>query len=106
MKRYNHDQMIQLYEQWKASGTSKMAFARSQQIAPSTFYYRANKIERTAVPSPAGFHRIDTEALHAGAHQGELMAAIEYPSGMRLELYSSFQQVSPSYTQLLKSLTS
>lgn len=106
MKRYNYDRMLQLYEQWKASGTSKMEFARSRQIAPNTFYYWTQKIEQATVVPASGFHRIDTEVLPLGTHQGELMAAIQYPSGIRLELYSSFQQVSASYTQLLKTLTS
>jgi hypothetical protein len=105
MDRYNDELMLPLYEQWKASGMSKMAFALSRQIAPNTFYYWTNKFERaTALPS-SGFHRIATDTLPVGTHQGELMAAIQYPSGIRLELYSSFQQVSTSYTQLLKTLT-
>ena len=33
------------------------------------------------------------------------MAAIDYPTGIRLELYSSFQQLSSSYVQMLKTLT-
>lgn len=106
MKRYTHKLMLPLYEQWKASGTSKLGFARSRQIAPNTFYYWMNKFERATVLPSSGFHRLDTESLQVDAPQGELMAAVHYPSGIRLEIYSSFQQVSTSYTQLLKTLIS
>lgn len=106
MKRYNRELMLPLYEQWQASGQSKKAFAISRHINHKTFYYWANKIERASVPSSSGFQRIEAGVLSVGAAQGELMAAVQYPSGVRLELYSSFQQVSPSYTRLLKTLIS
>ncbi len=86
MKRYKRELMLPLYEQWQESGRSKRSFAISHRIAPNTFYYWANKIERASAPSSSGFQRIESEVLSAGAAPGELMAAVQYPSGIRLEL--------------------
>jgi hypothetical protein len=103
MKRYDHDQMHVLFEQWLGSGLTKKDFALSHQINPVTFYYWAKKFEKTNTNPAAGFQRI-TISEPADNTQGELMAAIQYPSGTRLELYSSFQNLSDSYAKLLKSL--
>lgn len=105
MKRYNLGQMLPLYEQWSTSGTSKRDFAISRQIHPKTFYYWAKKIEQASVVPSSGFDRIEAVGINARANQGEIMAAVQYPCGTRLELYSSFQHLSASYVQLLKSLT-
>lgn len=104
MKRHDHEQMLNLYQQWQASGKSKTEFAEVHGIRPTTFYYWARKFEQVeSAPSP-GFQPIAIEEpLYK--NPGELMAAVQYPSGVRLELYSSFQEVSSSYAQLLKTLT-
>lgn len=104
MKRYTLPQMLPLYEQWSASGTSKRDFAISQQIRPNTFYYWVKKIEQTSAVPSSGFHRIETAEINADTGHGEIMAAVQYPCGTRLELYSSFQHLNASYTQLLKTL--
>ncbi|WP_339901018.1 hypothetical protein [uncultured Cyclobacterium sp.] len=52
--------------------------------------------------SASGFHPLPPPSYN---NKGELMAAIQYPSGVRLELYSSFQNLGSSYIGLLKSLT-
>jgi antitoxin component YwqK of YwqJK toxin-antitoxin module len=104
MKKHNHEQMLGLYEQWQASGKSKTEFAISQGIRPTTFYYWTRKFEQVGSGSASGFHRISIEEP-SYKNQGELMAAIQYPSGIRLELYSSFQNLNNSYVQLLKTLT-
>lgn len=102
--------MLSLYEQWQASGESKAHFAVSCGIRPSTFYYWARKFEQANIAvgqtgRPAsGFHHISIEGSSHN-NQGELIAAIDYPSGIRLKLYSSFQVLSNSYVQLLKTLT-
>lgn len=110
MKRNDHEQMLRLYEQWQASGESKIDFAVRHGIRRTTFYYWARKFEQAhlsdgqAEPASAsGFRRISIETPNNS--QGEVMAAIQYPSGIRLELYSSFQNLSSSYVQLLKTLT-
>lgn len=103
MKKHDHEQMLSLYSDWQASGKSKTDFAVSQGIRPTTFYYWTRKFEKEESGSASGFHRISTEDLSCGK-EGELMAAIQYPSGIRLELYSSFH-LSDSYLQLLKRLT-
>jgi hypothetical protein len=104
MKRYDRKQMQNLYEQWRASETSKIDFALTHQIRPATFYYWIRKFEKTVDGPATGFQRVSIEEpTHRS--QGELMAAIHYPSGIRLELYSSFRHLSHSYTELLKCLT-
>jgi hypothetical protein len=104
MKKHNYEQMLSLYSQWQASGKSKTEFAISQGIRPTTFYYWTRKFEQVEPDSASGFHRISIEEP-SYKNQEELMAAIQYPSGIRLELYSSFQNLSGSYVQLLKTLT-
>lgn len=113
MKKHDYEQMLRFYDQWQASSESKKDFAIRHSIRPSTFYYWTKKFERADLSegqaeavSVSGFHRISMEGA-SGMHQhrGELMAAIHYPSGTRLELYSSFQHLSNSYAQLLKTLT-
>lgn len=101
--------MLALYNQWQASGKSKTEFALNSGIRPTTFYYWTRKFEQALLPedqkeSTSGFHHISVEEP-AFKNQGELMAAIQYPSGTRLELYSSFQNLSSSYLELLKNLT-
>lgn len=108
-KRHDHEQMLCLYEQWQVSQESKTKFALRQGIRPSTFYYWTRKFEQSQLPgnkeeSISGFHHISIEEPDF-KNQGELMAAIQYPSGTRLELYSSFQNLSSSYVELLKTLT-
>jgi hypothetical protein len=104
MKRYDHDQMHILFEQWLVSGLTKKDFAINHQILPVTFYYWTRKFEQAGTSPGSGFQQI-TIAEPPNANQGELMAAIQYPSGIRLELYSSFRHLSDSYAELLKSLT-
>lgn len=111
MKRHDHEQMLRLYEQWQASGESKIDFAIRHGIRRTTFYYWTRKFDKAQLPdrqresdSTSGFHHISIERP-SHKSQGELMAAIQYPSGIRLELYSSFQNLSSSYVGLLKSLT-
>lgn len=109
MKKHNHEQMLSLYNQWQSSGESKKDFAVSHSIRPATFYYWTRKFEQPQRPdkqgeSTSGFHHLSIEAP-SHKDQGELMAAIQYPSGTRLELYSSFQHLSSSYVELLKTLT-
>lgn len=100
-KQHDQEQMLDLYHQWQTSGESKTIFALNHGIRPTTFYYWTRKFEQVNTDSSSGFHQIQT----AGSHPGELMAAIQYPSGTRLELYSSFQKLSNSSVQLLKTLT-
>lgn len=104
MKRQDQEQMLDLYEQWQSSGESKADFAVNHGIRPTTFYYWSRKFEQASLGTGSGFRRICIEET-AGNHEGELMAAIQYPSGTRLELYSSFQHLNSSYVELLKSLT-
>lgn len=105
MKRHDQKQMLCLYEQWQASGQSKTDFAVSHGIRPKTFYYWTRKFEQVPpATSGAGFHHISIEETPNDT-QGEIMAAIQYPSGIRLELYSSFQNLNSSYVHLLKTLT-
>ena len=97
--------MLELYEKWQASGKSKTAFAESHGIRPTTFYYWTRKFEKLSEPvhSP-GFHQISVDGPPPSKSQGELMAAVQYPCGTRVELYSSFQALNSSYVQLLKAL--
>lgn len=118
MKKYDHEQMLNLYDQWQVSSESKTEFAVGHGIHPNTFCYWARKFERGDLSSAcrqsrgrkagpisaSGFHRIPLEEMPIN-HRGEIMAAIYYPSGIRLELYSSFQNLNSSYVQLLKTLT-
>lgn len=112
MKRHDQEQMLCLYGQWQASGKSKTNFVISHGIRPTTFYYWARKFEQAHLssgqvespPAESGFHQLSIEGTRDN-NQGELMAAIQYPSGTRLELYSSFRDLSSSYAQLLKTLT-
>lgn len=113
MKRHDHEQMLSLYDQWQASGESKTDFSVRRGIRPTTFYYWTRKFEQARLSegqagSPpvggSGFRHLSIEET-PGNNQGELMAAIHYPSGTRLELYSSFQNLSSSYVGLLKTLT-
>lgn len=106
MKRHNHEQMLRLYTEWQTSGESKTDFALSHHIRPTTFYYWTRKFEQVGSLSTggSGFRPISIEET-PNHNQEELMAAIQYPSGIRLELYSSFQHLSSSYVGLLKKLT-
>lgn len=102
MKRFDHEQMLSLYQEWQTSGINKRDFAISQGVRPTTFYYWTRKFERAELSPAGGFQRISMEESYKSP--GELMAAIQYPSGTRMEIYSSFQHVSASYVQLLKTL--
>lgn len=104
MKRHDNEQMHELYKQWQASGKSKADFAATHGIRCSTFYYWARKFEQEALVTSAGFEWLTIEEL-PNKNSAGLMAAIEYPTGVRLELYSSFQNVSSSYAEMLKMLT-
>lgn len=106
MKRQDQEQILNLYEQWQSSGESKADFAVNHGIRPTTFYYWSKKFEQRGSESAvsSGFQHISVEGLPS-TNQGELMAAIQYPCGTRLELYSSFQHLNNSYVQLLKTLT-
>lgn len=105
--------MHSLFEKWLASGKSKASFAKSEGIHPKTFYYWAKKFEQTP-PAPSLKATQSTATTQAGFHvlnvgvpsTSPLMAAIEYPGGIRLELYPVFQEASPSFVELLKTLTS
>jgi hypothetical protein len=103
MKKHDHEQMLGLYNEWQASGESKTDFAVSKGIRPTTFYYWTRKFEKLCPVAPSGFRRIPLEDTYHNS-QGGLMAAIHYPCGTRLELYSSFQHLDSSYVQLLKTL--
>jgi transposase len=107
--------MYSLFEKWLASGKSKTSFAKSEGIHPKTFYYWAKKFEQTPpAPRPKATPSTLEEPPQAGFHvlhvdepsTSRLMAAIEYPGGIRLELYPGFQEASPSFVELLKTLTS
>lgn len=112
MNRHDHEQMLSLYKQWQASGKSKTDFAVSQGVRPTTFYYWTKKFDQSHLsegqselrPNGSGFSRICVEETPC-SNLGELMAAVQYPSGIRLELYSSFHQLNHSYVELLKTLT-
>lgn len=104
MKNHDQSQMLGLYKQWQASGKSKTDFAVSQGVRPTTFYYWTRKFEQMGPGTSSGFSQISIAETPC-SNPGELMAAVQYPSGIRLELYSSFQQLNNSYVELLKSLT-
>ncbi|MEQ9303625.1 MAG: helix-turn-helix domain-containing protein [Marinoscillum sp.] len=104
MKRHTQDQMHSLCEQWQASGESKTVFALRHGIRPTTFYYWVKKFEQGSSLPTSGFQQVSM-AEPTVHNQGELLAAIQYPSGIRLELYSSFQSLDKSYVELLKTLT-
>lgn len=95
--------MLDLYDQWQASGDSKAEFAVKHGIVPTSFYYWTRKFEQKPATA-SGFHHIPI-AEPSYQNQGELMAAIQYPTGILLELYSSFQNLGSSYIGLLKALT-
>jgi hypothetical protein len=104
MKRQAHEQMLSLYNQWQASGERKTDFAISQGIRPTTFYYWIKKFEQGEPGSASGFRRIpDVDTFNRS--QGELLASIHYPSGIRVELHGSFQDFNDSHVHLLKALT-
>lgn len=103
MKRHDHGQMLNLYEEWQASGESKTNFAVSHHIRPTTFYYWARKFEQVRSEPASGFRRISIEETFA-EHRDEPMAAIHYPSGVRLELYPSLRGCMSSEIELLKKL--
>ncbi len=77
MKRYDHDQMLGLYEQWQISGKSKPAFAEDHGIRPSTFYYWTRKFERSKSEEACGFDQITVDEP-SFRDPRELMAAIQY----------------------------
>jgi len=104
MKRHDYDQMYELYKQWQASGNSKTDFAEAHGIRPTTFYYWIRKFEKGTSVASSGFETLTFDEPFQ-KNSEELMAAIQYPTGVRLELYSSFQKVSSSYAELLKTLT-
>ncbi len=103
MKRHDHQAMLRLYEQWQQSGDSKTHFALSHGLRPTTFYYWTRKFEQAETGPTSGFQPISILESSAKS-EGQLMAAIQYPSGTRLELYSSFPCLSSSYIELLKTL--
>ena len=104
MKRQDHAQMLSLYNQWQASGESKTDFAIRQGIRPTTFYYWIKKFEQGKPGSASGFRRI-LNVETSNQPQGELMASIHYPCGIRVELHGSFQDLNDSHVNLLKALT-
>jgi len=104
MKRHDQEQMLSLYDQWQASGKSKIDFAINHGIRPTTFYYWARKFERAGSGLAPGFRRISIE--ETSFTTGELMASIHYPSGIRVDLYTSIQGcMGSSSIELLKKLT-
>lgn len=102
MKRHDHEQMLSLYDQWQASGESKTEFAVNHGIRPTTFYYWARKFEQSG--SGSGFRRISLDEAFP-EHRDEPLATIHYPTGVRLELYTSIRGgMSSPEIELLKKL--
>lgn len=99
MERYTEEQMRTLYEQWQASGLTRVAFAEGQEIPPHTFYYWTRKFEKPgSKPQAVGFQSI-TVANPQLVNAGRAMAILHFPSGVVVELQG------PLDIQLLQSLT-
>lgn len=104
MKRHDQEQMLNLYNQWRASGERKTDFAVSQGIRPNTFHYWVKKFEQGKPDSSSGFQRISLPETSSQYH-GEVLASIHYPTGIRVELHGSFQHLGEAHVHLLKALT-
>jgi len=103
MKRHDQEQMLVLYDQWQASGESKKDFAVRNNVRPSTFYYWSRKFEVAESDPVSGFQSVSIEDT-SFTQREELLAAIDYPSGARLELYSPAQRMTGTGVELLKKL--
>ena len=46
MNKFTDEQWLDIFQQCKASGVSDLQWCRQNHIAPSTFYYRLNKLRK------------------------------------------------------------
>lgn len=46
MNKFTDEQWLDIFQQCKASGISDLQWCRQNHIAPSTFYYRLNKLRK------------------------------------------------------------
>jgi transposase len=88
MKNTNIEIYYELFYRWQHSGLSKAAFAHKEGISKMTFYHWCKKFERKteAQDSQPGFSRIEL----ADATSQDLVARINFPNGISLDLFGSF----------------
>ena len=99
MERYTEEQMRTLYEQWQASGLTRVDFAEEQEVPPHTFYYWARKFEKAGSnPQAVGFQSITVESPPL-VRESRATAILHFPSGVVMELQGNLD------VQLLQSLT-
>lgn len=88
MKKTSIETYYELFYRWQGSGLSKSAFANREGISKVSFYYWSKKFETKtdSQESQSGFARIELpEAASSSA-----VAKINYPSGVSVELFGSF----------------
>jgi transposase len=85
MKKRSIETYYELFYRWQLSGLSKAAFAEREGISKVSFYSWCKKFEAKTDPkeSEPGFSRIEL----AEATSQEIVARINYPSGISLELF-------------------
>jgi transposase len=88
MKNTNIEIYYELFYRWQHSGLSKAAFAQREGISKMTFYHWCKKFEckPEAQDSQPGFSRIEL----ADATSQDLVARINFPNGISLDLFGSF----------------
>ena len=84
----NNKIYYELFYRWQHSGLSKAAFAHKEEISKMTFYHWCKKFEckPEAQDSQPGFSRIEL----ADASSEDLVARINFPNGISLDLFGSF----------------
>lgn len=88
MKKTSIETYYELFYRWQGSGLSKVAFADREGIPKVSFYYWCKKFETKSdvQESESGFSRIE----HSDPTSQVAVAKINYPSGVSVELFGSF----------------
>ena len=88
------EKMRELYDQWQTQGISKQAFCNQNGMGYHKFNYWVKKFRHKnvapAVPT-RGFSLIPVQKPDVIEQNQQVLAAITFPSGARIELFGSLE---------------
>lgn len=84
--------MRELYDQWQTQGISKQAFCNRNGMGYHKFNYWVKKFRgkhATTMSATRGFSQISVPQPELLGQDQQTLAAITFPSGVRIELFGS-----------------
>ena len=84
--------MRELYDQWQTQGISKQAFCNQNGMGYHKFNYWVKKFRgkhATTMSATRGFSQISVPQPELLGQDQQTLAAITFPSGVRIELFGS-----------------